>query len=712
MPCHGGAWRRTLTIGLLLIGAVRGVAAEPVPVPRTVLCLFGFAAGDPTRTPVWPPDTFTAQMLQMALEWLGYETEFHNVGTGRPPETLDPRVAMIILDSALEIPFADEDYYLRWIVRQKERGVKLLFVGGYPGGGDKERRATMAAELGIRGTMEELTGVKSARFSVVDTTVVNAELLLKARTNGLISAQAPDQSKIWLSLDVVDKRDLGLHEDVIYTAPWGGALLEPYLYFRTSALDVRALIDPFAFLATLLPAGTFPVPDTTTRDGLRLFLSHIDGDGFTTLSKRLLNVTSAEIIREDFLKKYPFPVTVSVIESEVKALLKDQDPKDRPRFEAIARSLFALPNVQVASHSWSHPFVWMPGKDVEGGRGYATQWLEFADAGTYPVFDLKREITGAVRYVNEELTMKDKPVELFLWSGNCRPSGEALRMVAGLGIEAMNGGNTIINRQAEGIAAISSKDTFMDGELQVYAPVQNEYTYTNGFTGPLYGGYKMVLDTFERTEKPRRLKPVNVYYHFYSVQNPESERALHEVHDWCLAQPLHSITARDFVLLAKDARATRVLADGPTRWVLENKGCCRTFRLPRTSALPNLARSEGIIGFKVEGDQIYVHTSGQQRAVLDCTPAPDGASTKPWLVSCSGEIDLTHLEPGQIAGRVQDLRRNTLEFAGLPPGTQFLVDCGQDHGTENATARVDERGGLRLYLPPACGFSLSRIAEP
>ncbi len=646
-------------------------------------------------------------MLQMSLEWMGFETEFHDVATGRPKEELDPRFCAIILDSALEIPFADEDYYLKWIVKQKERGLKVLFVGGYPGD-DKDRRQAMATALGIRGTTEEVIGAKSAKFTTMDKTMVNESLLLRPRMNGLVSAQAPQDSKVWLSVTAVDQRDIELTDDVVYTAPWGGALLDPYLYFRTSAEDVRAVIDPFTFLATIMPQAAFPVPDTTTRDGLRLFLTHIDGDGFTTLSKRLLNVTCAEIIRDEFIKKYPFPVTVSVIESEVKSLLKEQEPNDRARFEEIARTLYAMDKVQVASHAWSHPFVWMPGKDLEGGRGYATQWLEFADPTTYPTFDLRREIEGSVRYINETLTTKDKPVELFLWSGNCRPSGEALKMVADLGMEALNGGNTTVNRRAEGIAAISSKDTFMDGELQVYAPVQNEYTYTNGFTGPLYGGFRLVIDTFERTETPRRLKPVNVYYHFYSVQSGESERALRDIHEWCLARPLHSVTARDFVRLAKDARATKIATEGPKRWILENAGVCRTFRLPKAMGVPNLARCENVIGYNDLGDQLYIHTTGHPRAVLDFSESA-GVPTQPWMVSSSGELEFSKLELQSVEGSIWDLRPNQVDLAGFTPGEWYdLTATPSSKVPEKARAQVDNQGHLRLTLPAVCGFVLSR----
>ena len=646
-------------------------------------------------------------MLQMALEWMGYEMEFHDVGKGRPSETLDAKYCAVIVDSALELPFADESFYLRWLVAQRDHKLKLLFLGGYPGE-RKELKAELASALGIRGSLEDITGAKQPKFIALDKSMVDAELLPRPRVTGLVAAQAPESAKVWLSELVADPRGTEKICDVAYTASWGGAVLEPYLYFKTAPEDVHAIIDPFAYLATILPANAFPVPDATTRDGLRLFETHIDGDGFSTLSKKQRNVTCAEIVRDEFIKKYPFPFTVSVIQAEMQGLLKDQAPDSQKRYEEIARSLFALENVHGSSHAFSHPFVWMPDRDIEGGRGYATPWLEFADPKTYPKFDLRKEIEGSVRYIQDNLMPSDKKLEVFLWSGNCRPSGEALKMVTNLGLEALNGGNTTINRRADGIAAISSKDTFMDGELQVYSPVQNEYTYTNGFTGPLYGGYRLVIDTFKRTGEPRRLKPVNVYFHFYSVQNGESQAALKDVFDWCASQPLHSITAKDFVQLAKDCRATQIVSAGPRRWIALNQGKCRTFRVPAKWGPPHLATCEGVTGYNTDLGQIYLHTDGRERVVMDFSTGPE---KKPWLVSSTGEVVLKTVSPQEVSGEVQDLRPVDLVIAGLQPGKQFALKYNKSKEYKELSVTVDKEGHLALHFPPFCAFSLMRVAK-
>ena len=93
-------------------------------------------------------------------------------------------------------------------------------------------------------------------------------------------------------------------------------------------MSTLSYVDTFAFLAKIWPEGTFPAPDVTTRDGLRAVFFHVDGDGFTTLSHSKRGVTSGKLITEQFLKHYPFPATVSIIEADIRALqvgLRDED---------------------------------------------------------------------------------------------------------------------------------------------------------------------------------------------------------------------------------------------------------------------------------------------------------------------------------------------------------------------------------------------------
>jgi polysaccharide biosynthesis protein PelA len=696
--CHGSG-------GQLFAQLSPTVASAQLEVQRHVLCLFGIDKSDPARTPIWAADTYTNQMLQLSMEWNGYVVDYWDVSQGRPPEHLASRYSGVILDSQLELPFEDEEFYVKWVLSQRDRGLKLLIVGGVPG--DRvDLRQKLIEGLGMRGSAEEILGAKNPKFSALDKEVVDVNLVPQPRTSGLVVLQAPEEARVALSVSCTDIRGLEVRSDAVFTTSWGGAVLEPYLFFRTSGEDVRTVTDQFKLVARVFPPAEWPIPDATTRDGLRMFLSYIDGDGFTTLTRTQKNVTCAEVIRDQFLKHYPLPVGVSVIEADTCAKLKDQLPADKQRYEDIARSMFLLPNVQGGSHSFSHPFVWMD-EDKESKRGYHTLNLDLADPTSYPKIILEREIKGSVDYIQRELMPPGKKMELFLWSGNCRPSGAAVSMVRGMGLEALNGGNTMISRRAQGIASISAVDVLMDGVQQVFAPVQNEYVYTNGFLGPLYGGFRLVIDTFNLTESPRRLKPVCLYYHFYCAQTGDSLKSLKEVHDWALGQPLHSVTGAQFAKMARDTRYGEMYRLGPKRWSFKSEGHCRTFRVPASWGEPYLPGCSGIVGFNTHQDQIYIHTNGADSVILDYSKkeSPD----RIYLVTSSGECQVQEATPDKFSADVKDLRPVQLRLGGFSKAGTFAV-LGSVDGVsmEPKPLKVDKGGTVTLTLPPSCSFTLQR----
>ena len=352
-----------------------------------------------------------------------------------------------------------------------------------------------------------------------------------------------------------------------------------------------------------------------------------------------------------------------------------------------------MPNIRTASHSYSHPYIWEP-KDANPGI-YDELSLPMKKEAGYPKIITEREVLGSVEFINKELAPKDKQVELFFWPGNCRPGPHAIGLVRGLGIENLNGGNTIISRLYPGIAGVAPKCMWWDGELQINASNQNEFMYSNGFNGPFYGGFATVIDTFERTEKPRRLKPVNVYYHFYSATYLSSLRALEKIHRWCLEQKHHSMTALDFVKMTKDSLKTRIYDCGPRHWLLANDGLQRTFRVPACLGRPDLSQCKGVTGWKTEGDQLYIHTLGQP--VAELVLVDENAATPPaiFLTESSSEIHFRDFASLKAEFSARDLRDGEVVFGGLPPKGVCEVTINGQMSRQTA----NESGMITLSLP-------------
>ena len=391
------------------------------------------------------------------------------------------------------------------------------------------------------------------------------------------------------------------------------------------------------------------------------------------------------------------------IEATTRACEAALDPEKRESYEEVARSIFLLPNVQAASHTYSHPFVWIPGDPDDANHHQATR-LDLRDSENYGEIDYRREILGSVDYVESTLLPAGKKVEILLWSGNCRPPAEALRIVRERGIENMNGGDTIISRRYPGLAGVSPRAmpwySPQGDELQVFSPNQNDYVYNRG---PFYGGFRSVIETFEMTETPRRLKPVNIYYHFYSAANFSALRALERVHQWAMDQPLHHATAAELAAMNRDSRATYLYRHlGGRDWTVVNEGHLRTLRIPSSLGPPSMTKSKGVIGYNEDRGQMYVHLDGRPKAqiVLD-TDSP--GSPHLHLVSSTSGVVFQKLASRAAEFTTGGVTTVSVALGGAAPGTAWDITLA---GTKTRVT-ADSAGRIVLDAPKDSTVSIS-----
>lgn len=679
-----------VVLAIAFLSIAQRASAQGTLIARDIVVVTGIS--EITGAEQWPADTASAKRFQMALEYMGYEVRFRRATdlakSGFPK--LGASVAGVILEGNIRLPVEKERSFVNWISTTKSAGKKLLFVDSIPVRDYIEKRR-LNRLLGMSGSFAELKRPTSVRFTRHDDKMMGFEKEVRPLYQEMIDLHAPANAEIYLSV----KASAGggsVRFDPVFTAPWGGMVLFPYGIFQASDMSTLSYVDTFKFLAKIWPQGAFPAPDVTTRDGLRAVFFHIDGDGFTTLSHSKRGVTSGKLIADQFLKKYPFPATVSIIEADIRALQVGLRDQDKERFENESREIFALPHVEAASHTYSHPFIWIDNDEAEYEDTYEVRFLNLKPRAKYNEIDFDREITGSVDYIEKELLPEGKKVEVLLWSGNCRPGPEALAAVRRRGIVSLNGGDTIISKRNPGMVGIAPRTTYWDNELQVYAPNQNDYVYTNDWEGPIYSGFAQAIQTFELTEQPRRLKPVNVYYHFYSGAMLSSISALHQVYRWCADQPMHSITAGIYARLAKDSHLTKIYKISDQHWRLVNEGHLRTFRIPASFGFPDIARSTGVTGYKDAGEWRYVHTSGLKETQLVLSNQP---AQHLYLISSSAEISFSADGPHQAKFEAHDQRKVQVVLGGAPPEEPCTIVI---NGAQHKIV-ADAEGRISIELP-------------
>jgi hypothetical protein len=695
--CPRNTFAALLCLGCL-IGILPASKAEPAQeIARRILVVFGADPEETGARKVWPPDTVTAQHLQVAMEWSGYEVEFHDIQKALPKLPLAKSYAAVVLDGNLKVPHVLAPQFTDWAIALLPTNIKVLWLGAIPVDSPEMRRRILEA-YGWGGSGRSMPRPEGTNIISRDEAVMKSEVPLTASKLEHSDLTAPEGSDIYLSLEAKTEISDKTRFDASFRAPWGGALLDPYICKQYSPNHLLELFDPFLFIERVLPIEAFPVPDSTTRLGTRALICHIDGDGFNSVSTVTTGLINAEVIRDQILKAYPYlPTTVSVIEATTRGLEAGDDPSKRTYYENVAKDIFALPNVQAASHTYSHPFRWMKEDEDRLRLLKAPLNLNLRPEADQGALTADREVRGSIDYVNK-LLPKDKRVELLLWSGNCRPGPDCLATVRTSGVEAMNGGNTIISKRWHGNASIAPRTTMMGDELQIYAPAQNEMFYTDDWRSTSLGGFANVIETFKLTGSPRRLKPVDIYYHFYSGERGDAFAALLKVYNWAVNEPLHSITALDYVRSVKDAREAKISKTNERTWSINCQGSLKELRIPKDLGYPVVGNNSNILGWNDEGPWRYIHTNGGKLITLQLQDKPD---VLPSIAASTEPLTVIKQTPNEISLSVK-ARRN---------GKLILFLTGGEKAWKIVIRSNAAKDGKSLNQEPTVQWTSEGIAE-
>lgn len=547
-------------------------------IPRKILALYAMEKGDSLR------DTPIHLHAEMPLNHLGMEVEHANVNEPLPTEEAmkNFRGVLAWFEGAGDVN--DPAAYCAWLKKQVEKGRKIVLLG--EGGFFKNNRRTLNPEcrklfgfLGIEYVSQ--FSDNAYFFDVVhkDSTMVEFErklLLTEPLFYNDFQILKPG-ANVYLRMRRSDVADSV--SDLVFTAPWGGFAYKTYVNYVIKDTDRKQWrLNPFLFFEEAFGLKGLPRPDTTTLDGKRIFYSHIDGDGIVNKSYIDNESFSGEIIYEEILKKYPqIPITISFITGYF-----DMRPYRSERVMTLYKKMMSLPNVEVAAHGHTHPLVWEKQKLALKVRGF-----NYTD---------EAEILGSVNQLQNLLKTLGlaKKVALFSWTGDCRPTESQLKIPVQSGLLQMNGGDPQFDRKRPSYSFVSPLGLKLGNVRQIYASAPNENTYTHLWTGPFYG-FRNVLETFRNTENPIRVKPVNVYYHYYSGERLAALKVVQQIYDEVLKQDLFMITAGEYASIANDFFETKMfqIAGG---FRIQNQGHLRTIRFDHERRRLDLTRSRGVTG--------------------------------------------------------------------------------------------------------------------
>jgi len=633
------------------------------------------------------------------LNYLGLKARYQNMSKGFPdPETLLRTRAVFFQfdDNFITHPQA----FWRFINALLDRRIKVIFLESFPenspGGMNRDEiirlKNRALARMGLKTEGVWDTNAFGLDYGVKDSKMEGFEYPLpKIPSEFRPLINVSPKNRILLSVKSTESRNQGLQSIYAVSGDWGGMVFDPFM-IRWPILDethTRWYINPFRFLETVLDVRTTPRLDLTTLNGMRIFFSQVDGDAFETLSRYKRRRMSSEVLYREIFRKTDLPFTVSVITSQI-------DPRYQGSASRIfwARKIFALPNVEAGSHTFSHPFYWVPTKKQKDEGPIHIEIPHYK-------LDLKTEINGSIDWINQNLLPPGKKVMLLQWSGDTRPGKAALAQLATTSVLNINGSDTRFDDNTPSYTFVFPYFRMVGGYIQYFNSDVNDYILTNDWHGP-YFGYLNVIKTFERTDRPIRVDPINVYFHFYAGQRESSLNALKQVLSWVKKQRIAPLYSSQFVRVEQGfigARIKEGVAGEKKVWQIRDYGRDTTVRFDHAEGLyPEVSKDSGVIGYRHRLGVLYVYLSpGRKKAMIHLNHV---RSSGPWLSLSTGYV---HLD-GETSRRALSFSydgwapNDQVVWLGFTPSTSYFLSGVSQAGKIGNLGRLDSDSGGKLVI--------------
>ena len=637
------------------------------PVRREILALYD------SHHEATPQTSRVHQFAEMPMNWLGLFVTYVDVNGPLPAPEQWSKFRGIV--TWFIEPLESADRYLTWLDGATAAGLKLVVFSdlapGSPARADKTSNR-IHARIGLELTSDHISVTHHAKLTIYTPEMVGFERPIDKALPDFRVLHAIDQkTTVHASVQIPGHLN-DAPAVLISTGPGGAYVSDEYsIVFDANTDRVRWTLNPFLFLKLGFAKERMPVPDTTTLSGRRMYFSHIDGDGWNNVSQidgfRQAQTLSADVIRKEAIEAYPdLPVTVGVIVGD---MLPEMGGNARGREAAI--KLYALPQVEVGSHTYSHPFDWGFFENYSRAKeeamidkvrapelpalqrvrrvlyGMAGQSVPIDPIGRYvagssdlprtylrDAFDINREVSGSLDFINS-LAPPGKTAKLMQWSGNCLPFEAAIKATRAAGVRNMNGGDSRLDAEFPSVFYVPPLSKPVGGQRQIYSGNSNENTYTNDWTGP-YFGFALLSETVRNTETPRRLKPYDLYYHMYSGERESALAAIRQNLNLARSLSLTPVAASRYAAVADDFFSVVLTQIDELSWSVASRGAVQTVRFDDADALTvDLARSRGVLGSTR-------HASGAMYVALD--PAVEPAVVT--LATAPGERTEAYHGPG------------------------------------------------------------------
>lgn len=591
----------------------------------------------------------------MPLEYLGYVEKLYDINRGLPDMDAMSQYAGVVV--WLEKEYKKPEKLISWVAALYKRNIKVVFANSF----GFSASSLLLKPLGVNLFDGDESSSNKKRIVYQDK-MLGFEVEPPKSDEGIYIE--PENAEALLTYE--DSH--GLESTPAAITPWGGYALGSAFITEIAGENVW-VINPFDFFARALRLKKLIVPDTTTENGKRLLFTHIDGDGMMNYVEFDPELFSGNIILDKILKVYTIPHSVSVIGAEVAP--NGLYPKLSPKLLAIAEKMYALENVEPATHTFTHPFFWGKIKNGKLPEKYRLKPKGYT-------FSYHSELDGALEYIEQRLHPK-RAAQTVFWSGDCAPREEALEYVYKHHLLNINGGYTTINNVNPWLTLVAPLGLERGEYYQIYTGAENENVFTNDWLGPFWG-FKRVVQTFKLTDSPRRLKPIDIYYHLYSGSKIASLNALRYIFDWSLKQEVMPIFTSEYIPKVMDFYSLS-MANEQSEWLFDGMRDLKTLRIENPKGGVDFSASKTLLGVRDFQNHRYMAFSEKSRHKVTLNDA--NQSNESYLISSNAKV--SHYTKG--------VKSKSFTFTGyVPLKLEFYLKKGCSIGAIPEATTMKQMG--------------------
>lgn len=579
--------------------------------------------------------------------------------------------------------------YLSWLARQATAGRKVVIVGGFGANRDEKNRPTPpgALQAAFVALGLEYRGQQTSDADLIALVSKTKEAEFERKLPPLLTSY---QRQVLIdpagtSYLKLKRRDIPQSEsDMVVVTSKGGYVAPGYVSAETRFgrnFVNQWRVDPFTFFAKALgvpPAA--PRLDFTSVNGSRIYYAHVDGDGLPSITWVDRRSLCADFARQEIYEKYDLPTTVSFVVAGVEP--PPEGAGSRRRLET-ARKIAAMQNIELAVHGFAHPMNW---------RAYDKAVTSYEVPG-YKM-SAEKEITYALNYVNKQIAPPGKQAKVMLWTGWCNPAEDQLAIPYREGIYNMNGGDPRFDATFPSYMHLVPPMHKVGKYVQYFTSGPNDYILTNEWHPP-YHRWGNLVDTLKRGGSPRRVVPMNVYYHFYVVERRSSLNAMKDVLEHVISTEPAPLFVSEYIDVVRDFATARVAPTEDGGWLVLNSGYMQSVRFDGLRKHVDWEKSRGVIGYdwNQKLDALYVHLGeGTEHRIY----LRDAIRDRPHLRRSSAYLRGVKLEAARAVLTMRGIGRKHLTLGGMTPKARYEVSAKAEGAVAlRGSVKADDQGLLR-----------------